>query len=56
MPIHRQPYYKSLGYGDEVMPVMERYYQEALSLPIYPLLGKAEQEYVIESLFEVVDE
>jgi UDP-4-amino-4,6-dideoxy-N-acetyl-beta-L-altrosamine transaminase len=55
MPINRQPYYKSLGYGDEVIPVMDRYYEEALSLPIYPLLGRAEQEYVIESLFGVLD-
>jgi UDP-4-amino-4,6-dideoxy-N-acetyl-beta-L-altrosamine transaminase len=55
MPINRQPYYKSLGYGDEVMPVMDRYYQEALSLPIYPLLGKVEQEYVIESLLSCLD-
>ncbi|MCK5855544.1 MAG: UDP-4-amino-4,6-dideoxy-N-acetyl-beta-L-altrosamine transaminase, partial [Sulfurovaceae bacterium] len=38
MPINRQPYYKSLGYGDEVMPVMDRYYDECFSLPMFPKL------------------
>ncbi len=55
MPINRQPYYRVLGYGGERIPVMDRYYHEALSLPIYPLLGEEEQEYVIETLREVID-
>jgi len=55
MPINRQLYYRSLGYGDEKIPVMDRYYQEALSLPIYPTLKEEEQEYVIETLMEVVN-
>jgi len=54
MPINRQPYYKSLGYGDEHIPVMDRYFNSALSLPIYPLLGEEEQRYVIEILKDIV--
>jgi hypothetical protein len=50
------PYYKNLGYGDENTPVMDKYYKEAFSLPIYPLLSEEEQEYVIKTLFEVLNE
>lgn len=55
MPINKQPYYKSLGYGEESTPVMDRYYDECFSLPIYPKMSDEEQGYVIENLFEVLD-
>lgn len=55
IPINKQPYYKALGYGDEETPVMDNYYNECLSLPMYPKLSDEEQEYVIESLFEVLN-
>jgi UDP-4-amino-4,6-dideoxy-L-N-acetyl-beta-L-altrosamine transaminase len=54
IPINKQPYYKSLGYGDEITPVMDKSYEECFSLPMYPLLSVDEQNYVIESLFEVL--
>ncbi len=54
IPINRQPYYRSLGYGDEATPVMDRYYEEAVSLPIYPLLSEGEQEYVIARLKDMI--
>jgi dTDP-4-amino-4,6-dideoxygalactose transaminase len=55
IPINKQPYYKNLGYGNEKTPNMDKYYEECFSLPMYPLLTKNEQEYVIQSLFEVLD-
>jgi len=55
IPINKQPYYKSLGYGDENIPVMDRYYDECFSLPMFPKLHDEEQEYVIKTLFEVLD-
>ena len=54
IPINKQPYYRSLGYGDEKTPMMDKYYEECFSLPMYPRLSDKEQEYVIESLFEVL--
>jgi UDP-4-amino-4,6-dideoxy-N-acetyl-beta-L-altrosamine transaminase len=54
IPINKQPYYKSLGYGDEIIPMMDKYYKECFSLPMYPLLSNEEQEYVIKNLFEVL--
>ena len=55
IPINKQPYYKALGYGDEHTPVMDNYYEECFSLPMYPKLTDEEQEYVIESLFEILN-
>ncbi len=54
IPINKQPYYKSLGYGNEVTPKMDKYYEECFSLPMYPKMTDEEQAYVIKSLFEVL--
>lgn len=54
IPINKQAYYRSLGYGDENTPVMDKYYDECFSLPMYPKLTDDEQEYVIDTLFEVL--
>ena len=50
IPIHLQPYYRKLGFNYGDFPNAERYYQEALSLPIYTTLKDEEQKYVIESI------
>jgi len=55
IPISKQPYYKSLGYGNELTPVMDKYYEECFSLPMFPKLSDEEQEYIIRSLFEVLN-
>jgi UDP-4-amino-4,6-dideoxy-N-acetyl-beta-L-altrosamine transaminase len=54
IPINKQPYYKSLGYGDENTPKMDRYYKECFSLPMYPLLEENEQNFVTQKLFELL--
>jgi len=54
IPINKQPYYKSLGHGDEVTPNMDKYYEQCFSLPIYPKMIDKEQDYVIKSLFEML--
>jgi UDP-4-amino-4,6-dideoxy-L-N-acetyl-beta-L-altrosamine transaminase len=54
IPINKQPYYRSLGYGDEYTPNMDKYYEECFSLPLYPLLNDTEQEYIIQTLFKVL--
>lgn len=54
IPINTQPYYRSLGYGEESTPVMDSYYEQCFSLPMYASLSVEEQTYVIESLFEVL--
>ena len=54
IPINKQPFYKNLGYGDEKTPIMDKFYKECFSLPMYPSLSFEEQDYVIKSLFEVL--
>jgi len=54
IPVHTQPYYEEMGfkYGD--FPEAERYYEEAISIPLFPGLTDSEQEYVIDSLKEAL--
>jgi UDP-4-amino-4,6-dideoxy-L-N-acetyl-beta-L-altrosamine transaminase len=54
IPINKQPYYKNLGYGNEITPVMDEYYKKAISLPIYPNLTHEEQNYVCEKILEIL--
>lgn len=54
IPINRQVYYKTLGYGKEFTPIMDKYYEECFSLPMYASLKEEQQVYVIKSLFEVL--
>jgi len=55
IPINKQPYYKSLGYGDENTPKMDRYYDECFSLPLFPKMSDSEQQYIIKILLELLD-
>ncbi|MGJ0342773.1 UDP-4-amino-4,6-dideoxy-N-acetyl-beta-L-altrosamine transaminase [Aliarcobacter cryaerophilus] len=54
IPINKQPFYKNLGYGNEDTPIMNKYYDECFSLPMYSSLSNEEQEYVIKTLFEIL--
>ncbi len=55
IPINKQPFYKNLGYGNEDTPIMNKYYDECFSLPMYSSLSNEEQEYVIKTLFEILN-
>lgn len=50
IPIYRQPYYLKEGYDPGDFPEAERYYKEAISLPIYPGLTEVQQNEVINCL------
>lgn len=39
IPIYKQPYYRQLGYADKSCPQAEIYYQQAVSLPLYPKMS-----------------
>ena len=40
IPVHLQPYYRALGTKPGDLPRAEKYYEECLSLPMYPTLKK----------------
>jgi UDP-4-amino-4,6-dideoxy-N-acetyl-beta-L-altrosamine transaminase len=52
IPVHLQPYYKQLGWKKGDFPVAEAYYEEALSLPMFPALTEEQQDFVIEKIVE----
>ena len=48
IPIYRQPYYKNLGFTSKGFVESEKYYQEAISIPIFPGLRMKEQQKVVD--------
>jgi UDP-4-amino-4,6-dideoxy-N-acetyl-beta-L-altrosamine transaminase len=50
IPIHTQPPYRRLGFKRGDFPVAEQYYEEAISLPMYPTLSDAQQDHVVTVL------
>ena len=54
IPIHLQPYYREIGFKAGDFPNSEKYYDMALTLPLYPDLTDEEQDSVIAILKEVL--
>lgn len=54
IPVHLQPYYEELGFRRGDFPASERYYEEAVTLPIYYDLTDEEQDQVVAALKEVL--
>jgi dTDP-4-amino-4,6-dideoxygalactose transaminase len=50
IPIYRHPYYERMGYTPNDFPEAERYYAEAITLPMYPGLTTAQQLEVVQKL------
>lgn len=50
LPIHLQPYYLKKGFKKGNFPIVEKYYENCISLPIYPTLSEKEQEYIIKQI------
>jgi dTDP-4-amino-4,6-dideoxygalactose transaminase len=53
IPVHQQPYYRKL-YGDFDLPGAQAYYEQTLSLPLYPALTDDDVKYVVETLLSVL--
>jgi len=54
IPVHLQPYYQAMGFKPGDYPEAERYYAEAISLPLYPTLTEAQQDQVVAALKSAV--
>jgi UDP-4-amino-4,6-dideoxy-N-acetyl-beta-L-altrosamine transaminase len=50
IPVYLQPYYKGLGFPKGYCPESERYYAEAISLPIHFGLSAGQQDKVVAAL------
>jgi UDP-4-amino-4,6-dideoxy-N-acetyl-beta-L-altrosamine transaminase len=49
-PVHLQPYYRRLGFGEGQFPQSEAYATSAISLPLFPGLSAEEQQRVAAAL------
>ena len=50
IPVHLQPYYQNLGFNINDFPEAEKYYRQALSLPLFPGLKPDMQQKVVSTL------
>ena len=54
IPVHTQPYYEQLGHRSEECPEAMKYYEEAMTLPLYYDLTDEEQNMIVDKLREVL--
>lgn len=54
IPVHTQPYYRQMGFELGDYPNAERYYAEAISLPMFQTLGDDQQKRVVAALEETL--
>jgi perosamine synthetase len=49
LPVHQQPFYRRLGYEDE-LPVAEKASQQVLSLPVHPSLTEEDLDRIVSEV------
>ncbi|HZL30513.1 MAG TPA: UDP-4-amino-4,6-dideoxy-N-acetyl-beta-L-altrosamine transaminase [Pseudolabrys sp.] len=50
IPVYTQPFFQEMGFRKGQFPEAERYYGEAISLPIFPALTASDQDAVVDAL------
>jgi len=50
IPIHLQPFYQNMGFSENDYPEAEKYYSEAISIPLHPSLSFEDQDFVVACL------
>lgn len=50
IPVHTQPYYRRMGFQTGDFPQAEKYYSEAISLPMFQTMSDAQQDQVVVAL------
>ncbi|PTC02981.1 UDP-4-amino-4,6-dideoxy-N-acetyl-beta-L-altrosamine transaminase [Vibrio mediterranei] len=54
IPVHTQPYYEKMGFSKGDFPESERYYSEAISLPMFHSMTEEQQNRVVEVLSNIL--
>lgn len=55
IPVYYHPYYRKHGYQETCCPNAERLYEHFISIPLHARLTDGEQEYIIRTLKETVE-
>ena len=56
IPLHLQTYYqKEFGYSKGDYPIAEKYYEKALTLPVFPKMSYGDVEDVVNAITKVVE-
>jgi len=50
IPVYRHPYFEKMGFKSGYCPQAERYYAEAISIPLFPGLSETQQQQVIQEI------
>ena len=54
IPVYRQPYYEKMGFAPGLCPEAEKYYEEAITLPLFPTMSVEQQDLVVTILARVL--
>ncbi|MDD5593520.1 MAG: UDP-4-amino-4,6-dideoxy-N-acetyl-beta-L-altrosamine transaminase [Candidatus Margulisbacteria bacterium] len=55
IPVYHQPYYEKAGYKKGLCPLAESYYEEAVTLPLFPKMSEAEVDRVIATTLAIAE-
>jgi len=53
IPVHTQPFFQKMGFKSTDFPEAEKYYNEAISLPIYQGMSDKQQNFIVEKLAKI---
>lgn len=56
IPVYKHPYYQRNGFKNCICPNAEKIYSRLISLPLYPDLKDDEQQYVIKTLKQILND
>lgn len=54
IPVHTQPYYQRMGFAAGDFPEAQRYYAEAISLPMFQTMTEAQQDEVVAAVRKAI--
>jgi len=54
IPIHSQPFFKKLGFKEGDFPNAEKYYDNAISMPIYSSMSDTQQDQVAKKMKKIL--
>jgi dTDP-4-amino-4,6-dideoxygalactose transaminase len=54
IPIHTQPYYQQLGFDWGYYPEAENFYERIISLPMFPELTDEQQQFIVNTLQQLL--